>query len=178
MRILVAAAFAAAIIATPALAQDEDFSGFHIVAVGGAESTQSNGINKTGVVYGASVGFDGDVGGAIIGAEAEGTLGTVKWCTTGPVCVDSGRDLYGGVRIGKRISSNNMVYIKAGYTNARVNVSTGGPTVASTDLDGVRVGLGLEGRSKNMLFRAEYRYSNYEAGFTRHQIVLGVGFHF
>lgn len=181
MRILVAAALAAAFVATPALAQDggdADFSGFHILAVGGGESASSSGITRYGVVYGAAAGVDGDVGGAVIGGEVEGTFGSVQWCATGPVCVDAGRDIYGGVRVGKIVGGNNLVYVKGGYTNAQVDIGTGGPAIAHTELDGVRFGVGLEGRSKRLLFRVEYRYSNYEQDFTRHQVVLGVGVHF
>jgi len=180
MRFFAASALALAFIATPALAQDGDssFGGFHIEAVGGVDDASGGGTNNTGLTYGIGAGYDGDLGGAVIGVEVEGALSTVEWCPTGGVCVDAGRDLYAGVRAGKRIGDSGLIYLKGGYTNARVNITTGATTVFSDNLDGVRLGVGAEGHKGKLLFRVEYRYSNYEQDFSRHQLVLGVGITF
>ena len=73
-----------------------------------------------------------------------------------------------------------MVYAKAGYTNARFKVrSTVAALNAADNLDGVRLGAGVEHMLGDRAFvKAEYRYSNYEAGAERHQAVLGFGYRF
>ena len=43
----------------------------------------------------------------------------------------------------------------------------------------LRVGAGVEQQlGTNLYAKAEYRYSNYEAGIERHQVLGGVGFRF
>jgi outer membrane immunogenic protein len=173
-------ALALATIATPAFAQGSDgtFSGVHIEAIGGGDRASGGGDNEIGALYGVSGGFDATTGGGlVIGGEVEGAMSTTNWCS-GTTCVDAGRDLYGGGRIGKRIGDSGLIYFKAGYANARVKITSGGTTVFSENLDGVRGGIGLEGRKGKLLFRAEYRYTNYEQGFSRNQLVLGIGVHF
>ena len=50
---------------------------------------------------------------------------------------------------------------------------------ARDNLDGVRVGAGAQfGIGANSYIRTEYRYSNYQDGFDRHQVVGGFGFRF
>ncbi|MES2442176.1 MAG: outer membrane beta-barrel protein [Pseudomonadota bacterium] len=179
MRIFAIAALALTVAATPAFAQSEDkpFSGFHIEAIGGIDAVSAGGENETGLVFGGAAGFDIQSSKVVIGADVEGTMGTAKWCTSG-VCVETGRDLYAGARVGLPIGQQGLVYIRGGYTNARAKITTGGTTVFTQDLDGVRGGIGIEGRKGMLLVRAEYRYSNYEQDFERHQLVLGVGVHF
>ena len=49
----------------------------------------------------------------------------------------------------------------------------------SANADGVRVGAGAEyAIGPNSYVKAEYRYSNYEGGFERHQALAGFGFRF
>jgi len=179
MRIFAAAALVLTVAATPAFAQSEDkpFSGPHIEAIGGVDSVSAGGENKTGLVFGGAGGFDIQLSKIVVGADVEGTFGTAKWCTSG-VCVKTGRDLYAGGRLGVLIGESGLIYVRAGYTSARAKITSGGTTVFTDDLDGVRGGIGVEGRKGKLLVRAEYRYSNYEQGFERHQVVLGVGIHF
>ena len=100
--------------------------------------------------------------------------------------VRAGRDLYVGGRVGFGVGSNSLFYAKAGYTNARFRVDyedgTAG-TVADfterTNLDGVRAGVGAQiGVGSNAYLRTEYRYSNYQDGVDRHQVVGGFGVRF
>ena len=98
-------------------------------------------------------------------------------------CVKAGRDLYVGGRVGTVVGGRSLLYAKAGYTNARVKLTqdggTGQITLDRTALDGVRVGGGAEvALSQNTFLKAEYRYSNYEAGLERHQVVGGFGVRF
>lgn len=183
MRILALSALALATLATPALAQsdnasaDESVSGFKILAIGGLDSVDDGTTRDSGAVYGGSLGYDFQTGHLVIGAEVEGTMASTKDCV-GTVCVEAGRDLYAGGRIGFPVAHNTLLYVKGGYTNARINGTVNGNTVTSEDLDGVRAGAGLEADVGRMVVRVEYRYSNYEQDVTRHQGVVGIGIRF
>jgi outer membrane immunogenic protein len=190
-----AAALLAGTLATPALAQDApDVGGFHIDGLVGYDHA-SDGLNDQstdGVLYGVGVGYDFRAGNAILGIEGEATDSTGDECgTTGAIvgdelCVSAGRDLYVGGRVGAVVGSNTLLYAKAGYTNARVGVTyddgtaaTGPDFAGHANLDGVRVGGGAQfGIGPNTYVRTEYRYSNYQDGFDRHQVVGGFGFRF
>lgn len=99
-------------------------------------------------------------------------------------CVAYGRDLYAGVRVGLPVSSKALLYAKGGYANTRAALATadvddGIEFDLKENLDGIRAGAGLEiAFGRNLFGKAEYRYSNYEAGFTKHQGVIGLGFRF
>ena len=77
------------------------------------------------------------------------------------------------------VSENVLVYGKVGYSNARVEATASNVTTG-TNLDGIRVGAGVEYQFDNspISIRAEYRYTNYEAGVERHQGVLGLSYRF
>jgi outer membrane immunogenic protein len=132
------------------------------------------------------------MGGAVVGVEAEASDSTVDECVSDvtlvgdQLCADAGRDLYVGGRVGAVVSPNVLLYGKAGYTNARLSLDYDDGTVATAadfeegeNLDGLRVGGGVEvGLSSNVYAKTEYRYSNYEQGFDRHQVVAGLGVRF
>lgn len=184
MRKTVIAALFAASLATPALAQDTDptFTGPRIEGTlgydhVGAGSSVSNNNGRDdqkidGLLYGGGIGYDFAAGGAVIGVEGEITGSTAKseqrsyTGTFGFGRVKAGRDLYAGVRAGILASPNTLVYVKGGYTNAKLNVLAG-DTTQTTDtnfkLDGWRVGAGAErALSGNSFAKLEYRYSNYD----------------
>jgi len=102
------------------------------------------------------------------------------------LCAQVGRDIYVGGRIGSLITPNTLLYGKAGYTNARLATEyedgidgDAGDVETGDNLDGVRLGAGLEHAiGPNSFVKAEYRYSNYEQGFEKHQGVVGFGFRF
>jgi outer membrane immunogenic protein len=100
------------------------------------------------------------------------------------LCADAGRDLYVGGRAGAVVGANSLVYAKAGYTNVNFDAEyratpTSAVVATDTNLDGVRVGGGVQlGLGTNLYAKAEYRYSNYEQGFEKHQGVVGLGFKF
>jgi len=77
------------------------------------------------------------------------------------------------------VAPNVLLYGKIGYSNARVEVTSGNVS-DSTNLDGVRAGAGLEWQFRNapLSLRAEYRYTNYEQGVERHQGTVGLAFRF
>jgi outer membrane immunogenic protein len=128
--------------------------------------------NPDGLMYGIGVGYDFALGRAVLGIEAEASDSTAKIKIPGPD-IDAGRDLYVGGRIGTALGAG-LIYAKAGYTNARIEVGHFG-----TNGDGVRVGAGYElplsGRS---FAKVEYRYSNYEQDLSRNQLVAGFGYRF
>jgi len=181
MRTLFAAAVLAAACASPAFAQDAApalFDGGHIEAIGGYDSVRGGGDSTGGVLYGIAGGYDFRSGKAVFGIEAEASESTTGQCVAGD-CFDASRDLYIGGRAGGLVSDNVLLYVKAGYTNARFDITTGGLT-ASGNVDGIRGGAGVEMALRNspVSIRTEYRYSNYEGGLSRHQGLVGVGIRF
>jgi outer membrane immunogenic protein len=143
------------------------------------------------LTYGGALGFDFQSGRAVLGVEGEYLESEDEECgptvvpVGGQVCAFVGRDLYLGGRIGVAIAPNTLLYGKAGYTNIRIGAFLDGGTgggnnlLFSEELDGVRVGAGVEQKlGRNAFIKGEYRYSNYEAGQRKHDGVVGIGFRF
>jgi outer membrane immunogenic protein len=192
MRKYIAAALLAGSLSTPAFAQDvAPFSGLRVEGIVGYDTTDVENDNADGIVYGVGVGYDVQSGNVVFGIDGEANESNVDECVAGGIvandqlCAQLGREFYVGGRIGAVLGSNALLYARAGYANARVELDYDHPTnnaldlVSSEDLDGVRVGGGLEyAIGSNSFVKAEYRYSNYEQGFERHQAVAGFGFRF
>jgi outer membrane immunogenic protein len=185
----------AATIATPALAQDNpnpNLGGFHVDGIVGWDHPSIQGEHSDGVTYGIGAGYDFQAGNAIFGVEAEASDSTADRTVNGAVIagdslrVRAGRDLYVGGRVGFGVGGNSLIYAKAGYTNARVRAdyddgtaATANDFVQRTNLDGIRAGVGAQiGVGSNAYLRTEYRYSNYQDGVDRHQVVGGFGVRF
>lgn len=191
MRKLSIALLAAGVVASPAMAQDAaaPFTGPRVEGIVGWDRLQANGDHDDEVMYGVAAGYDVQRGGALIGAEVEYSDSDVRSCVgAGTVadsrlCAKTGRDLYVGGRVGTVVGGSTLLYAKAGYTNAKFKVTDRvddtETTLASGKADGVRVGVGAEHAvGPNSYVKAEYRYSNYEAGLERHQALAGFGFRF
>ena len=202
MRIaLFAAALAASTaLAAPAFAQDTDstFTGPRAEVIAGwdrvDDGSTPNSEATDGVVYGGAVGYDFQVGHAVLGFEGEATGATTKQRATSVIVpgdnfrVSAGRDLYVGARVGFTVGPRALIYAKGGYTNAQVDTRyvNGATTVEDSEtLDGWRAGAGVEvGVGRNMYVKGEYRYSNYTQAsgssidLDRHQVVAGVGVRF
>jgi outer membrane immunogenic protein len=170
--------------AAPALAQAAPsatmFNGAHIEALGGWDRVQGQGAHDDGGLYGVGAGYDIQRGNVVFGIEGEASDSTQK-ASDGVLTEHASRDLYVGGRAGVVVGGNNLLYAKAGYTNTRYGISgvDSGDTFAHGNLNGVRVGAGIEHALSNRAFvKAEYRYSNYEQGVTRNQLVAGIGLHF
>jgi len=190
-KILIAALFGVTA-ATPALAQDgAPFTGPRVEGLVGYDNLKGNGASRDGLAYGAGVGYDFQLGGMVAGVEGEWMDSNTDGCRNGfvtatdRICATAKRDLYVGGRIGAAVTPSTLLYAKAGYTNARVGVNytdSATPTAnfsTRDNLDGVRVGAGVEQKlGTNLYAKAEYRYSNYEQGVSRHQVVGGIGFRF
>jgi outer membrane immunogenic protein len=175
-----AAAVALAAIATPANAA---VGGGRIEAVVGYDNVSfdlGGGVDAdaSGILYGIGAGYDFAVGEKVaLGIDVEAAESTADF-EAGTDRVAAGRDLYAGVRLTTALSDKANLYFKAGYTNARLKVETATLTDAANG-DGVRGGVGLQFLvGKSMYIGGEYRYSNYEADFTRHQGVATLGFRF
>lgn len=178
----------ATISTTPALAQDAPSGGLYAGALVGYDHvTISDGTdsgNKDGVTYGAILGYDFDLGSAVAGIEAELNDSSVSitqtdLLVTGDVgTLSAGRDLYVGVRVGFKASENVIVYAKGGYTNARVkldyNDNDGFTFNEGDNLDGFRIGGGVEYSFGKLAVRGEYRYSDY-GNYTYEGIDSGLG---
>lgn len=189
MRKIFLPALLALVAASPALAQDRaPFTGFRAEALAGWDRVQS-GDHDDDLVWGGGVGYDMQMGSALVGFEGEITDSNNKDCTgaaTVPdprLCLKTARDLYAGGRVGMVMGNSMLLYGKAGYTNLRSKFTSDDGTTETTlskgDLDGFRIGAGAEyAVGSNMFLKGEYRYSNYEAGVERHQLVAGLGFRF
>ena len=183
----------ATVAATPALAQNSaPFSGVRVQGIVGYDRINTDGEHSNGVAYGAQVGYDFQAGDVVLGVEGEAGDSSVDDCASGVIvatdelCANAGRDLYVGGRVGYAVSPRVLLYGKAGYTNSRLSLDYEDGTAATApdfsireNLDGVRVGGGVEfAVGRNAFLSTEYRYSNYEQGVDRHQVVAGFGFRF
>src|SRR5687768_12732343 len=119
MRIYVFAVLLATTAATPVLAQDAaPFTGPRIEAIVGYDTTDIEDEGSDGVAYGVGVGYDVQMGGAVLGVEAEASDSTVDECVTGVVnpgdalCGELGRDFYVGGRVGAVVGSRALLYGK------------------------------------------------------------------
>lgn len=193
MRKYLLAALCAGTLATPAFAQDQgNLSGFRVEGLVGYDRPSIADENADGVLYGMGVGYDFQSGNTVFGIEAEATDSTANERVAGfalpgdELRVRAGRDLYVGGRVGAVVSGGTLLYAKAGYTNARVRVDYEDGTAGTindftdrTNLDGVRAGAGAQfAIGTNAYLKTEYRYSNYQDGVDRHQVVGGFGFRF
>lgn len=176
--VTIAVAIAASVLASPAMAQEKgDFSGVKATAIAGYDNIDLDiaGVdNVDGFLYGAALGYDIQSGNIVYGAELEATESTGKISNAGGR-IEVGRDLYAGGRLGYVLGDSTLLYAKAGYTNAR----SSSPGLGGANGDGVRVGAGVEFKLSDKVFaRGEYRYSNYEAGVSRNQGLVGLGVKF
>ncbi|WP_205478330.1 outer membrane beta-barrel protein [Sphingomonas arenae] len=164
MRMIMVAAAAALVAATPAAAQDTTaetgttFTGPRVgVNLGFADDDV---FGTETFTYGVEAGYDADLGGAVVGGSVE--LQDSK---------DTDREIALTARVGAKPSPNFLVYGLAGYTNLKV--------FDGLKLDGYRVGAGIEfGFNRNGFAKVEQRYSNYELGVDGFQTVVGVGVRF
>lgn len=216
MRKLILATLAATtVLAVPAAAQEAGpFTGARAGVILGYDAlrpgdTQDSLIRgdqgADGFLYGGDIGYDMAFNKVVIGAEAEITGSTARVTNNPRNATDfgfgrvkAGRDLYVGARIGFVVAPTTMVYAKAGYTNARLDLTRNDTTTvtgANFNLDGYRLGAGVEqSLTPNTYAKLEYRYSNYGdarlkypngastgtfgVDTDRHQVAAGLGFRF
>ncbi|WP_267905508.1 outer membrane protein [Erythrobacter mangrovi] len=173
-------------------AHAEDFTGPRIEARAGWDRASPGDKQSSvdGISYGIAAGYDIALTDSLIaGLEAGVDLfnNDTSW-VSGTTAFESSakRDIEFAGRIGTGLGENFLVYAKAGYSNARFEetMTVGGTTgnsrtELSTNLDGIRVGAGLETKLDDGIYaKTEYRYTNYEQGVSRHQVVAAIGLRF
>jgi outer membrane immunogenic protein len=180
--IMALAATAAVTTAAPALAQDRApvdprIDGFRVEAQGGWDRVTEGGGGQSGFTYGLGLGYDFAVSdNFFIGVEGNINDNTTKECVAG-ICANAGLDLSAGVRAGFA-SLGGKLYVLGGYTHAKAGVSVGGVGVSAWG-DGWRVGSGYQYTFNNGVYiKAEYRYSDYQGGLARHNVIGGIGYQF
>lgn len=197
MKKLIIAAALASSVSVPALAQDAvDYSGPYVGALIGYEVVDLRDPNagtshNDGLLYGGVIGYDVNLKGAVIGIEGEYSASNTHYSANDVFLIgdsariSTGRDLYAGVRVGGEVAPNMMVYAKGGYTNAKVRARYDDGVTTFTDsdnLEGYRLGAGIETEMNGLLGRLEYRYSSYGefqgTDVERHQVALIVGYRF
>jgi outer membrane immunogenic protein len=188
---LTSAALVACLLATPAAAAS-DFDGARLEAHAGWDRVQvetagtTKDPRKDGIMYGVGAGYDLAVGTTLrLGVEAELDFANAieKVSGTTRLKSDAKRDFAAGIRVGAAVTDRFLLYVRAAYANARVkdDAITGVPGSATrtSSRDGLRFGAGAEyAVAKHVFLKAEYRYSNYERGLSRNQLVGGVGIRF
>ncbi len=170
--------FAMALGAAAAPASAAEFVGPRIELHAGWDRAGIDGETEDGVVYGGGIGYDVAVGdAATFGIEAGVDFATTDVAVGGGE-LQAKRDIEASARLGFRLGEQMLLYAKAGYTNARVTAAAFGFSL-SDELDGVRVGVGGEYAYSDQGFaKVEYRYSNYESGFERSQLLFAIGARF
>jgi outer membrane immunogenic protein len=193
-----AAAFASPFIAGAAQAQDSEeqksFTGPRIEATAGwsqlnfdlarysiAGSSKGSGIN-----WGVEAGYDVPLGGNFVAGVETGISfsnvdHTFSDATTSYV-MHARRDIEISGRLGARLGDNALLYGKAGYTNLQLGADTsagGATTLQRANLDGLRLGAGVElGITRAAYLKTEYRYSNYQDGVSKNEVLTGFGIRF
>lgn len=173
---------AAAAVAFPAAANAQAY----VQVQAGLDSVSVEGESEEGVAFGGAIGYDFTLtDNWFVGLEGSVDDSTTKACaddvlTIGDeVCVKTGRDLAAVVRLGAKLGEASQVYVLGGYTNARIKATydDGVDSFSEGDNgDGFRLGAGYRlNFSQNMFGKLEYRYSNYESDFSRHNALVAVG---
>lgn len=182
------AALAAAALGTSAHAGDisgpraELLVGYDHASMGFGEDSA----NANGVTFGGGIGYDVALAARVsVGVDGEITGSTSKYTESNPLYslgIKYGRDLYAGGRVTFQATKNVNLYAKVGYTNARVKFTGDDANdhfERSQNYNGVRAGVGAQVRVTGPVYGSlEYRYSNYEADLSRHQVMAGVGYRF
>lgn len=187
----------AAIAATGLAVPVQAFDGvtYRVEAHGGWDRVTVGGTGDDGQLYGIGIGIDVPLNKVVfIGFEGNADLSSVKECASffspfffTEVCDRAKRDLSAVARVGADVGGGVKLYALGGYTNARItetitstNVFAGTPITnvirTSANGDGWRLGAGAEVKlGKSAYTKLEYRYSDYEGGYKRHQVVAGLG---
>ena len=182
MKKLTIAALAAAVAVLPAAANAQAY----VQVETGLDVVDTDVGNDEGILYGVAAGYEFPLGSNVFAAvEAGISDSTTKECARNvdvvgdKACIKAGRDLSATLRLGTNLSENSKIYALGGYTNARIKATYDDGFDRYSDgvnLDGFRLGAGYQHNfGQNLFGKIEYRYSNYEQGFERHQGVVAVG---
>ncbi len=154
---LLAATAAAALFATPALAQTANFVGPRVELNAGVLDLDTDNVD-----YGAALGYD-------VAVAPRTTLGAEL--NTSNTFDDNAREFGAAARLGYAVNPNVLLYGKAGYNRLALD--------HTKDLDGLTVGAGAElALTRNVYTGAEYRYTNFDRGYDRHGVGIKLGVRF
>jgi outer membrane immunogenic protein len=192
-KILFAVGTAFALISGAASAQETSFRGIRVEGNVGGDRYQSEGRHNDRLGYGATIGFDGQIGDRIvIGPEASYWRAN-KWTencsgvTGGRLCDKSFEEYGAAVRAGFLASPRLLVFGKAGYVNneQRKRFDATVPARSTYDhfrTDGYQVGGGVEysilESSTPVYVNAQYVFSRYDDHTSRQRVMMGVGVRF
>jgi outer membrane immunogenic protein len=198
------ALIAAAALAGPVAAQDaRNFNGPFIGGQIGWQQDRQSLTTSTvpptttrakgdGFAYGGQLGYDFNLGSAVLGVEASltGRTGSNRFPTFD---LETGRTINVTARAGWLVTPEGLLYVRGGYSNARYTVANNVLRLAdvSENRDGYTVGAGYEHMlAKNVSARIEYNYSDYgndslpgiggpaNLNYHRHAVMTGVNFRF
>jgi outer membrane immunogenic protein len=201
-----AASMAIAFCAQAASAQDSvpsatsdtttSFRGFHVEGDIGGDRFQSEGQHNTKFGYGATAGFDGQIGDKIvIGPEVsywrpgDGSENCSAGVNGGTVCHKSFYEIDATVRAGYLVTPQMLVFARGGYANNVQRKSFDAPAGGTSYYDRVRsdgylVGGGVEYSLTQLSMplpvyvSAQYDYSNFDDHTARQRALLGIGVRF
>ena len=181
----IAAALAAIPLMAPAAAYADAPNGPRAEVTAGWDSVDGGTrLDDSGVAYVMGVGYDFSISpkssfgvdAEIGGSDAKDRHSLAPGVNT---TYKTGRDLYVGGRYTYAASDKINLFATAGYTNQRIKGSSSLGVHDSQNLDGVRVGAGVQyNLTDSVYWTTSYRYSNYEAGLDRSQILTGIGMRF
>jgi outer membrane immunogenic protein len=199
-KILVLAALAAGLSATPALAEGNTApGGFYVGALGGYEGLHvksadgSVSAKADSAVYGVNAGYDLSLGSAFVGVEGEVSTSTGSTKFPGSVAnaydgLKSDAQYYVGARAGVALTPGIAAYGKVGYTalHTKAFTSAGSLSDLKDNSSGVRFGGGLQAHLVGPVEgRVEYRHSHYKdvdlgtnGNADTNQVVAGLGVRF
>jgi outer membrane immunogenic protein len=190
---LMLAATAVSLISGVASAQETSFRGFRVEGNVGGDRFQSQGTHNDRLGYGATIGFDGQIGDKIVVGPEASYWRANKWTENSTVVGGGFLDHksfeeYGvAVRAGYLIQPRLLVFGKAGYVNNEQRKRYSTPVAATSYYDhfrsdGYQVGGGVEytvtESTLPVYVNAQYVYSQYSDNTSRQRMMLGVGVRF
>ena len=180
------------------------FRGFRVEGDAGGDRYQSQGVHRDKFGYGATIGFDGQIGDRIVvGPEATywrannytenctpGTVGNVG-ANGGTLCNKSFDEFGVGVRAGVLVAPQVLIFGKGGFVTNEQRKRYTAPVGQSSfydhyNTDGYQVGGGVEfsmanrfqGPLSGLYVNAQYVYSNYDDHTSRQRVMGGIGIRF
>ena len=183
----------------PASTNGTTFRGFRIEGDVGGDRYQSEGVHRDKLGYGASGGFDGQIGDRlVVGVEgsywrANNYTQNVTAGRTGGTIADKSFDEYGvAVRAGVLLAPQLLVFGKGGYINNEQRKAFNNAPAGQTNFynhfntDGYQVGGGVElsmanrfqGPLSGLYVSAQYVYSRYDDHTSRQKLFGGGGIRF